>query len=125
MRFGQVTLNTASGSHAIDVRLAVTPSEQQMGLKFLDHLPQNSGMLFLYRPAQEVSMWMKDTRLSLDIIFIRSDGAVHRIERRAEPLSDGVIPSRGPVAAVLEVAAGCADRLGLQAGDQCLIPHRP
>lgn len=67
-------------------------------------------------------MWMKDTRVSLDMVFIKTDGEVHRIEARTQPLSQTVIPSRGGVAAVLELAAGSAEQLGLRPGDRAEHP---
>lgn len=118
MRLSRVTISTSSGPHAIDVQVASTPADQQRGLKFLEHLPANTGMLFLYRGPLEVTMWMKDTCLSLDMIFIGAGGVVHRIEAHTTPLSHAIIASEGDVVAVLELAAGSAERLGLQPGDQ-------
>ena len=102
--------------------LAVTRAEQQRGLKGVRHLPDRTGMLFLYGPPQQVTMWMKDTHLSLDMIFIREGGIVHRIESPTEPLSSALIASEGQVVAVLELAAGTAGRLGLRPGDRVLHP---
>jgi uncharacterized protein len=122
MRVSKLTLQTSSGLHVISVTLAISRAEQQRGLKSVWHLPDATGMLFLYGAPQEVTMWMKDTYLALDMIFIREHGIVHRIESPAAPLSSTVIPSRGEVVAVLEVAAGTAMRLGLKPGDQVLHP---
>jgi hypothetical protein len=63
-------------------------------------------------------MWMHNTYIPLDMVFIRADGTVHRIEKRAEPLSDRIIASQGPVSAVLELPGGDAERLGLKPGDR-------
>jgi uncharacterized protein len=122
MSLDQVILQTATGTHAIGVKVASTLAEQQCGLQFLDRLPENTGMLFLYRPPREVTMWMKDTRLPLDMVFIRPGGAVHRIERGTQPCSEKIIASHGRVIAVLEFAAGSAERLGLRAGDRIKHP---
>jgi uncharacterized membrane protein (UPF0127 family) len=79
-------------------------------------------MLFLYAGAQEVAMWMKDTPVPLDMVFIKAGGEVHRIEAHTVPLSEDTIASRGKVVAVLELAAGSATRLGLRPGDRVLHP---
>jgi uncharacterized protein len=86
-------------------------------------LARNTGMLFPYPEARELSMWMKNTYIPLDMIFIRADGTIHRIEAMTEPLSERVIASRGAVTAVLEIAGGAAARLGLKAGDKVRHPH--
>jgi len=122
MLLDRVLLQTATGTHVVGVRIALTLAEHQRGLQFLDRLPEETGMLFLYRRPREVTMWMKDTRLPLDMVFIRPGGAVHRIERSAEPYSERIIASHGSVIAVLEIAAGLAERLGLQRGDR--VMHR-
>ena len=75
-------------------------------------------MLFAYPKSFEITMWMKNTYISLDMIFIRKDGRVHRIEKGTEPFSERVIASQGDVSAVLEVAAGVADEIGLKPGDR-------
>lgn len=65
-------------------------------------------------------MWMRNTYVSLDMVFIRADGVVHRIEANTEPLSERIIASQGPVTAVLELAAGSAEKLKLKLGDRVL-----
>jgi uncharacterized membrane protein (UPF0127 family) len=118
MRSARVTLHTASGAHFIDVAVAETPGDQRLGLRFRRALPDGAGMLFLHPAPREVTMWMKDTYLSLDMIFIDAGGRVHRIAARTEPLSRAAIASHGEVVAVLELAAGAAERLGLRPGDR-------
>lgn len=122
MPLEQVILQTATGTHVVGVKVASTFAEQQRGLQFLDRLPEKTGMLFLYRPPREVTMWMKDTGLPLDMVFICPGGAVHRIERSTEPYSERIIASYGSVIAVLEVAAGSVERLGLRTGDRVMHP---
>lgn len=117
-RRDKLTLKTASGAHVIDIEVAETNEQKQLGLMYRTSVPPGTGMLFPYGGAQEVSMWMKNTYSSLDMIFIRSDGTVHRIEQSTEPLSERVISSKGPVAAVLELGAGESKRLGLKPGDK-------
>jgi hypothetical protein len=131
MRRSSLTLQTAFGAYAIEIEIPETVAEQQMGLKFRQSVPDRTGMLFLYEASQEVRMWMKDTHVSLDMVFIKPDGTVHRVEARTEPLSQAVVPSRGHVIAVLELAAGSAEQLGLRPGDRALhsafacTPHQP
>lgn len=119
---GKLTLQTSQGARVIAIEVPETVTEQQTGLMFRQSVPETSGMLFLYSQSQEVTMWMKNTGVSLDMVFIRADGQVHRIEAHVEPLSERIIPSRGAVVAVLELAAGSAERLGLKVGDCVELP---
>jgi uncharacterized protein len=120
----QQTLEIASksGVHVFAVDLAVTDEERQKGLMFRRSLPQSYGMLFDFKRDQEVQMWMHNTYVSLDMIFIESDGRIRRIAESTETLSDKIIPSGGPVRAVLEVAAGTAKKFGIEAGDHVASP---
>ena len=85
---------------------------------FRQSLPDDGGMLFDYDPPQAISFWMKNTYISLDMIFITGDGHILRIAESTEPLSDRLIPSGGPVRAVLEVIAGTARKVGIVPGDR-------
>jgi len=122
MRRENLKLLTANGTHVIDIEIADTPQEKAQGLMFRTHLDDNRGMLFAYDTPQEITMWMRNTYIPLDMVFIRSDGTVHRIETRTEPLSEDIIASRGEVSACLELAGGAAERLGLKPGDR--VEHR-
>lgn len=123
MRVERLWLLPASGQEVpIDVEVAADPKEKALGLMFRTHLADNKGMLFPYDEPRELSMWMRNTYIPLDMLFIRPDGVIHRIEVRAEPLSDRVIESGGPVSAVLELAGGAAGRLGIKAGDRVRHP---
>ena len=122
MRHETLTLVTASGERKIDIEVARSMDEQARGLMFRTALPDTSGMLFPYDPPRELTMWMKNTYIPLDMVFIRADGVIHRIEVRTEPLSEAVISSGGPMAAVLELAGGAAERLGLKPGDRAIYP---
>ena len=113
-----VTLVTASGRHEIMAEIADQPALQSRGLMFRRTLAPDAGMLFVYDKSEEVTMWMKNTILSLDMVFIRPDGIVHRIEHNTEPFSESTISSQGDVLAVLELNAGSAERLGLRVGDR-------
>ena len=117
-----LTLETASGAHPFNVEVADTPQERELGLMFRTALPEDGGMLFLYETPQPIAMWMKNTIISLDMIFIDSWGRVHRIESNAEPFSLDPIPSDGDVVGILEVNAGVAEKIGLKVGDKVVYP---
>ncbi len=121
---GQSTLEivSASGVHAFNVELATTEPERQRGLMFRKQLPPGQGMLFDFFSDQPVSFWMHNTYISLDMIFIRSDGRIMHIAENAKPMSDDLIPSGTPVRAVLEVVAGTARELGIKEGDKVVNP---
>jgi hypothetical protein len=118
MRRDTLTLVTASGERALDVEIAETSDEKSLGLMFRTSLPDTEGMLFPHETPQEITMWMRNTYIPLDMVFIRADGVIHRIEARTEPMSERVIASRGNVLAVLEIAGGAAERFGLKPGDR-------
>lgn len=114
-------LETDSGEHTYSVEVAKTDRERAKGLMFRRSLPRSSGMIFLYDPPQPVGMWMRNTYISLDMIFISKDGTVRRIASNTEPFSTDIIPAGGAVAAVLELNAGEAERIGLKPGDQVIF----
>ena len=117
-RKDKLVLKTSTGEHVIAIEVAETNEQKSLGLMFRTSVPPSTGMLFPYDEPHELTMWMRNTVSSLDMIFIRRDGTVHRIEYSAEPLSERVISSKGNVTAVLEVAAGEAKRLGVKPGDR-------
>jgi hypothetical protein len=123
MRRDTLTLHTASGAHRIDIEVAESDREKAYGLMFRQSLGENEGMLFPYPTAHEITMWMRNTFISLDMIFIRADGIVHRVETDTEPHSERIIGSKGDVTGVLEMKAGSARRLGLKPGDRVEHPH--
>jgi uncharacterized membrane protein (UPF0127 family) len=120
----QLTLEIASktGVHVFAVELAVTDEERARGLMYRRSVPEFYGMLFDFKRDQEVTMWMKNTYVSLDMIFIQSDGRIRRIAENTETESEKIIPSGGPVRAVLEVVAGTARKLGIEPGDRVATP---
>lgn len=122
MRRDTLTLKTTSGDKVLEIELAETPEQQMRGLMFRRSLPDNFGMLFPYAPPREITMWMKNTYVSLDMVFIKSDGRIHRIEYAATPHSEETISSGAVCAAVLELPAGAAQRYDLKAGDLVLHP---
>jgi uncharacterized protein len=118
----RLALITATGTRTIDVEVAATQEDMAMGLMFRTALADSQGMLFPSPAPRETTMWMRNTYIPLDMVFIRADGVVHRIEAMTEPLSEAIIGSKGDVLAVLELAGGAAARLGLVAGDR--VDHR-
>jgi len=118
------TLEIASktGVHIFAVEIADTEAQREKGLMFRKNLPDGQGMLFDFKREQDVSFWMQNTYIPLDMIFIRGDGSILRIVENAEPLSTRLIPSGGPVLAVLEVIGGTAHRLGISPGDRVAHP---
>ena len=116
----QQTLEIASktGVHLFAVEIAVTDEERARGLMYRRSVPESYGMLFDFKRDQDVSMWMRNTYVSLDMIFIQSDGRIRRIAENTETESDKIISSGGPVRAVLEVVAGTAKKLGIEPGDR-------
>jgi len=117
-----LVLQTETGAHNFAVEVARTPQQKALGLMFRRALPENAGMLFLYDRPQPAAMWMKNTHIPLDMVFIAAGGRVHRIERQTEPFSTVAIPSGGEVVAVLELNAGQADKIGLKRGDKVVYP---
>jgi uncharacterized membrane protein (UPF0127 family) len=113
---------TRNGVHVFEVELAITDEERTKGLMFRKELPQGRGMLFDFKQDQVVGMWMRNTYVPLDMIFIRANGEIAHIAENTVPLSETVITSRFPVRGVLEVVAGTARRLGLRPGDK--VAHR-
>jgi uncharacterized protein len=109
---------TKKGVQVFSVEMATTEQEKETGLMYRKELADGKGMLFDFAPEQEVSMWMKNTYISLDMIFIRADGRILRIAENTEPLSTKIIPSRGLAKGVLEVIAGTAKKYGIEPGDR-------
>jgi len=118
----RVEIVTKSGVHVFDVEMAVTQEQRSTGLMHRKELAPGRGMLFDFEGEGPIAMWMKNTYVSLDMIFIRADGRIARIAENTTPLSEQTIQSGAPVKAVLEVVAGTARRLGIAPGDR--VAHR-
>lgn len=117
----RLVATTQSGMHEFTVEMAVTPAERGRGLMFRQSLPADAGMLFDFGVDDEANMWMQNTYIPLDMVFIQADGRVHRVAKDTTPFSTEIVSSKGPVRAVLELNAGTAERIGLKRGD--LIVH--
>lgn len=120
--FEPLSVATAGGERDFQVEVMRTEDEQRRGMMFRRSLDPDKGMLFPFPAERIASFWMENTYVSLDMIFIRGDGTIQRIEKRAEPLSTRTIMSGAPVLAVLEVVAGTADKLGIKPGDKVSYP---
>jgi len=117
-----LTIQAASGTHSFSVEVADTPERRALGLMHRRSMPANAGMLFDFKSDQPVSMWMRNTIIPLDMLFIARDGRIVNIVERTVPFSETGIPSQGPVRAVLELNAGTASRLGIKPGDRVKHP---
>jgi uncharacterized protein len=113
---------TKNGVHIFSVEMASTEDEKQKGLMYRRELADGKGMLFDFSPEQQISMWMKNTYISLDMIFIRADGRILRIAENTEPESTAIISSGGLARGVLEVPAGTARKYGIAPGDRVSHP---
>jgi uncharacterized protein len=100
------------------VWIADSPARQEQGLMFVRDLPAGQGMLFPLTKPRKMSMWMKNTYIELDIVFIGEKGAIDKIIEHARPLDLTTLDSEKPVTAVLEIKGGEAARLELKAGDR-------
>ncbi len=120
--FTPLEIVTKSGVQVFSVEMATTEQEKETGLMYRKVLADGKGMLFDFSPEQQVSMWMKNTYISLDMIFIRADGRILRIAENTEPLSTRIISSGGLAKGVLEVIAGTAQKYGIQPGDRVAHP---
>ena len=109
---------TADGARAFQVEVMRTESERARGLMFRRYMPEDRGMLFDFKTEQQVTMWMKNTYLPLDMLFFSRDGRIVNIAANAEPMSETLIPSGAPAWAVLELNGGAAARFGLKIGDR-------
>ncbi len=120
---GDLAIITAGGArHDFRIELAVTPDQRAQGLMHREALAPDAGMLFVYARPGEIAMWMKNTLISLDMLFISAEGEISRIAERTEPLSLATIESGSPAKGVLELPAGTAARLGIRPGDRILHP---
>lgn len=118
-----LTIETAAGDeHSFQVEIAETGEQRAQGLMFRRRMAADAGMLFLFGRSEVRAMWMKNTLIPLDMLFIDETGKIVRIEERTVPHSERAIVSGGPVSAVLELNAGTASRLKIGPGDRVRHP---
>ncbi len=121
-----LTIRTAGGKvHRFTVEVARTADEQSRGLMFREKLAPDGGMIFPMKPPRPASFWMRNTPLSLDMIFVRADGTIARIAAETVPYSLEMVDSAEPVGAVLEIAGGRAAMLGIAEDDKVVWDDRP
>jgi uncharacterized membrane protein (UPF0127 family) len=124
IQFKRSSLTITAGGHDLkfEVDLATNDAERARGLMFRKQLGAYEGMLFDFDQEMQVSFWMKNTLIPLDMVFIAGDGTVKHVHANAVPLSTEAIPSRYPVRAVLEINGGSAALLGIKPGDKVRHP---
>jgi uncharacterized membrane protein (UPF0127 family) len=114
----ELAIISGSGRHVFDVELALTPEQRAQGLMYRRSMAPDAGMLFDFgQRAGRAAMWMKNTYIPLDMLFINADGEIESIAARTIPHSLESVSSRGPVRGVLELNGGTAARLGIAPGD--------
>ena len=102
---------------ADELQTALSAEQQMIGLMFRTEVKPDEGMLFDWHAPRESAMWMRNTLIPLDMVFIRADGRIHRIAERTVPQSLNTIESRGPVRATLELAGGTTAKQNIRVGD--------
>ena len=117
-----LTIETTAGTREFTVEVARTPGQHAQGLMFRRRLGAHAGMLFVYRRVEPVAMWMQNTFIPLDMLFIGADRRIAHIVERTVPLSTETIHSGKPVSLVLELNAGTVSRLGIKTGDTVASP---
>lgn len=117
-----LVFETRHGAKALAVEIADTAPERERGLMYRRDFPRDRAMLFVFPYPQEVTFWMQNTPLPLDMIFIDADGRISSIREHEKPFSTDLVGSGGPVRFVVEVDAGVARKLGLEMGDRARHP---
>jgi uncharacterized membrane protein (UPF0127 family) len=117
-----MSISTETASTLFSAEIADTPDLRARGLMFRHVLPPDRAMLFDFGEPKPAAMWMKNTYISLDMLFVREDGSIAAIAEKTEPLSLQTISVQEPVRGVVELAAGTVEKLGIQRGDQ--VVHR-
>ncbi|WP_259779950.1 DUF192 domain-containing protein [Aestuariispira ectoiniformans] len=117
---GELAIESSGQQHHFQIEIALTDAQRAQGLMFRETLAEDAGMLFDYGHPARVAMWMKNTLIPLDMLFIRADGTIEKIQRRTVPQSLEPIASVGDVRAVLEIGGGVSEKLGIEVGDRVL-----
>jgi uncharacterized protein len=117
-----LTVDAADARFEFLVEMAVSPAQRSQGLMFRESLEEDRGMLFDFGQPQRAAMWMRNTYVPLDMLFIDAHGRITQIAANTQPLSDAVIASREPVRAVLELRGGVSAKLGIEPGDRVIHP---
>jgi uncharacterized protein len=118
----ELTIVSATGPHHFAVEVAETPAQMEQGLMFRRQLAEDAGMLFDFKRPTMATMWMRNTLIPLDMLFVDARGRIVNIHERAVPQTDDVIASAAPVRYVIELNGGTAARLGIVPGDKVESP---
>jgi len=118
---GELMIERAKGRDTLRIWIADTQSRKEQGFMWIRDLPADYGMVFPLDPPREFNLWMKNTYVSLDMLFYDSRGRITHIAERATPLSEDIIPSGGVVSGVVEILAGEVARRGIRIGDRLTI----
>ncbi len=119
---GELTIESAKGAHKFTVEIATTPAQMEQGLMFRRKMAPDAGMLFVFNTPSKASMWMKNTFIPLDMLFIDPEGRIINIAERRVPESLDTTGPAAPARAVLELNGGTAQRLGIKPGDRVRSP---
>ena len=119
----ELTILTATGEHKFTIELALTGAQMEQGLMFRRTLAPDAGMLFDFKMPTNVTMWMKNTVLPLDMLFLDERGRIIDLHERAVPYSTDIIASKAPARYVIELNGGTVERLGIKRGDQVTSPY--
>ena len=121
MEGADLHMSAAKGGHApltFHVEIARAPAELAKGLMYRDHLPMDTGMLFIFEKDEVAHMWMRNTHIPLDMVFIDAAGTVVSVVANAKPMDETILSSQLPCRAALEINGGLAAQLGIKAGDK-------
>jgi len=119
----ELTIQTADGPRKFSIELALSDAQMEQGLMFRRSMPADAGMLFDFKTPTNVTMWMKNTVIPLDMLFLDPQGRVIDIHERAVPYSTDIIASKQPARYVIELNGGTVARLGIKTGDQATSPY--
>jgi uncharacterized protein len=123
--FGRDQIIIAASSQrciVLDVYVAATPEQRRNGLMYVESMDTNEGMVFIYSRPAEISMWMKNTLIPLDMLFFDTSLRIQHIHQNGIPLSEAIISSNGPVIGVIELNGGTAELFGILPGDRIILP---
>lgn len=119
----ELTIMTAGGPHKFSIALATSDAQMEQGLMFRRYLAPDAGMLFDFRRPIQAEMWMKNTLIPLDMLFLEADGRIVDLHERAVPYSLDVIASKAPARFAVELNGGTVARLGIRVGDRVTSPY--
>jgi hypothetical protein len=118
----ELTVETAGEPHKFSIELALTDAQMEQGLMWRPVMPADHGMLFDFRAPTPVTMWMKNTLIPLDMLFLDPTGRIVDIHEHAVPHSTDIIAAKTPVRYVVELNGGTVARLGIKLGDLVASP---